>query len=116
MGVGRPTVITQDAILKLEAAFLVGATDQEACCNAGISMSTLYLYCQNNPKFSDRKELLKNQPTLKAKLIIDGALNDGDLPTAHKVIDRKEGQKVDVTTGGEKLSNTFTFIPVGPND
>ena len=116
MGAGRPTVLTQEAILKLEAAFLVGGTDLEACCNAGISMSTLYLYCQNNPKFSDRKELLKNQPTLKAKLIIDGALTEGDLATAHKVIDRKEGSKVDVTSKGQKVANTFTFIPVGPDD
>jgi len=91
---GRKTVMTPEVIRKLEEAFLIGATDGEACVNAGIGMSTLYDYCSANPSFSDKKETLKNQPTLKAKKIIDIALDDNDLNTAHKVIDRKEGQKI----------------------
>ena len=111
---GRPTIVTKEAIQLLEAAFLVGATDLEACVHANISKSTLYNYCTANPEFMERKETLKNQPTLKAKLIVDKALDADDLPTAHKVIDRKEGSKVDVTKGGAKQRNTFTLIPVGP--
>lgn len=108
----RPTVMTPETIAKLEVAYLVGATDQEACCHAGIGMSTLYDYCNNNPKFSDKKEVLKNQPIMKAKIIVSDSLDKGDLTTAHRVIDRKEGQKVDITSGGKEIKNNFIIQPV----
>lgn len=117
---GRPTVITEEVIRLLEAAFLVGATDLEACVHADISKTALYEYCQKNGEFAERKETLKNQPTLKAKMIVNGALDDNDLNTAHRVIDRKEGSKVkqEITgaNGGALEVTTFNFIPVGTND
>jgi len=97
MTAGRPSVVTPDAILKLETAFLMGCTDQEACLAADISMSTLYLYGQKNPEFSDRKELLKQNPVYKARGVVLESLHLGDINTAHKVIDRKEGSKLAVT-------------------
>ena len=112
MTAGRPTVMTDEVIRKLEAAFMVGATDGEASCNAGIGISTLYDYCVANPNFSDRKETLKNQSGMKAKIIVSKSLDEENLTTAHKVIDRKEGSKIDVTTKGKAFSNNFTIIPV----
>ena len=120
MAGGRPTKMTPEVIQKLETAVLVGATDLEACVHADISKSTLYDYCVANPEFSERKETLKNQPTLKAKLIVNDALDNDDLSTAHKVIDRKEGMKVkqEITgaEGGPVEFATFNFIPVGSKD
>lgn len=118
---GRPTVMTENVIRLLETAFLVGATDLEACVHANISKTALYEYCQKNEEFAERKETLKNQPTLKAKLIIDGALDDNDLNTAHKVIDRKEGMKVKAELTGAnggpiETKTVFNFIPVGSDD
>lgn len=118
---GRPTVMTDDVIRLLESAFLVGATDLEACVHANIGKTALYEYCQKNDEFAERKETLKNQPTLKAKMIVDVALDNGDLNTAHRVIDRKEGSKVKAElTGADggaiKTESVFNFIPVGPND
>ena len=91
---GRPTKMTVATIGKLEEAFSYGCTDNEACAHADIHPSTLYDYCTANPKFSERKETLKNMPTFKAKRIIDNALDGADLNTAHRVVDRKEGSKV----------------------
>ena len=113
--VGRPTVMTEKVIRLLEDAFLVGATDLEACVHADISKTALYNYCVEHEEFKERKELLKNQPTLKAKIIVNAALQKDDLPTAHKVIDRKEGQKVDVTSGGKQI-NTWVIAPVTNNN
>ena len=117
---GRPTVMTDEVIRKLEAAFLVGATDLEACVAGDISKTSLYKYCEENPEFAERKETLKNQPTLKAKVIVSKALDDDDLNTAHRVIDRKEGQKikqeVSGPNGGPIEHTTFNFIPVGSKD
>ena len=94
MAGGRNTVMTSAAILKLETAFLRGCTDQEACFAANISMSTLYLHGQKNPEFSDRKELLKQNPVYKARGVILDSLDDKDINTAHKVVERKDGAKV----------------------
>jgi len=91
---GRPTVMTPEVLAKLEDAFSWGCTDLEACCNADISKDALYDYCNKNPKFSERKEVLKNQPVMKARRVVQAALDDDDISTAHKVIDRKEGQKI----------------------
>ena len=38
--------------------------------------------------------MLKNQPVMKARRVVQAALDDDDINTAHKVIDRKEGQKI----------------------
>jgi hypothetical protein len=92
--VGRPLSMTPEVIQKLEDAFSWGCTDLEACCNANISKSTLYNYCDANPEFMERKEILKNQPVMKARRVVQAALDQNDINTAHKVIDRKEGTKV----------------------
>ena len=100
MPAGRPRVMTPEVIRKLEDAFTWGCTDLEACCFADISKTTFYDYIKENPEFSDRKETLKNKPLMKAKRIIDMALDDSDINTAHKVIDRKEGTKVKQEVSG----------------
>ena len=102
---GRPIKMTPDVIQKLEAAFIAGCTDLEACCYADVSKSTLYDYCQVNPEFSERKETLKNQPIMQARFIIQDALTTGDLNTANRVVDRKEGQKIKQENVNVELSH-----------
>lgn len=113
MAGGRPTKMTPEVIAKLEDAFAWGCTDGEACCYAGIVPSTLYRYCESNEEFSERKETLKDAVSLKAKRVIDKALDDDDVLTANKVIDRKEGTKVkqDITSGGKTI-NSWVVNPV----
>ena len=110
---GRPTKMTPETIQKLETAFIAGCTDLEAFCYADVSKSTLYDYCQNHPDFSERKETLKNQPVMQARFIVRESLNEGDLATANKVIDRKEGQKItqDITSCGHQI-NSWIVSPV----
>jgi len=117
---GRPTKMTPETMQKLEEAFTKGCTDTEACVYADISIRTLYDYCEKHEEFSHRKELLKDQPTMKAKFIIDDSLEEKSLSTAHRVIDRKEGQKIKQEISGPdgsaiKVSN-ITFNPVDQND
>lgn len=73
---GRPTVMTQLLVNKLEEIFAIGGTDEEACLYAGISRQTLYDYQTKNPEYLDRKELLKENPFLKARRTIFQALNN----------------------------------------
>lgn len=74
--VGRPTVFTEEVLKKLEEAFSLGCTDKEACLLANISPASLYNYQNENPEFIERKELLKQDPILKARQTVIKALDD----------------------------------------
>lgn len=87
--VGRPTVMTEDVIQKLEYAFMRGLSDREACLYANIATSTLYNYCNENPAFSERKELLKEQVKTKAKMIVADLIDNNDADTAKWYLERK---------------------------
>lgn len=85
---GRPTKINDEVLLKLEEAFKIGCTDEEACFYADIGTSTLYDYCKKNKAFSERKELLKQSPIFKARRSVVKAIEtDPDL--AMKYLERK---------------------------
>jgi hypothetical protein len=95
---GRPTVVTADVVRKLEQAFLMGCTDSEACLFADISPRTLYAYCEKNEEFSQRKEVLKQNPVMQARSVVLDAIEiDRDVQAAQKLLDRKEGSKVALT-------------------
>jgi hypothetical protein len=86
---GRPTVMTDEVIQKLEYAFIHGLTDLEACLYANISKSTLYNYCEENPAFLERKEALKQHPTAKARLNVTEAIENGDEDLSKWWLERK---------------------------
>ena len=105
--VGRPTIITQDVLNKLEEVFALGGTDKEACLYANISHQTLYNYQDKNPEFVERKEALKETPLLKARRTVEKSL-ENDVNSAWKYVERKDKelhpqQKVDVTSNGETV-------------
>ena len=87
---GRPTVMTEEAIAKLESSLMEGQTILDACFVAGISKDAYYDYVNNNPGYNDRVDLLRNTPNLKAKKAIDNALDIGDKDIAKCHIERKE--------------------------
>ena len=74
--VGRPTVITEEVLAKLEYAFSIGCTDKEAYSHAKVSKEAFYGYQNNNPKFKEYKEQLKQKPFLKARDSINKGLKD----------------------------------------
>jgi hypothetical protein len=88
--VGRPTVMTQDVINKLEQAFSLGASDVEACFFAGISHQTLYNYQDKNPEFIERKKALKEKLVLKARSVIASSMESGDKQTAQWYLERRK--------------------------
>jgi len=97
MAGGRPTKMTPETVNKLEEAFLLGCTDEEACLFAGISKPTMYAYQNGNEDFLNRKEVLKQNPFLQARRVQMNDLLEGNSTIAQKVLDRKEGSKVAVT-------------------
>lgn len=87
---GRPSVMTPEIINKLEQAYSIDATDEEACIFAGIGMSTLYDYQKQNPDFSERKRLLKDKLTFKARTNIANEINKGDADLSKWYLERKK--------------------------
>lgn len=87
---GRPTVMDEDTIQKLEHAFSIGATDVQACFYAGISKATLYNYQEKHPEFVDRKEALKANLAYIAKGVLAQSLQEGKVDDAKWYLERKE--------------------------
>lgn len=85
---GRPTKLTADVLQKLEDAFTNALTDEEACLYAGIAPRTLYNYQERNPKFVQRKEILRLTPNIAARKTIVNAL--GDPNHAWRWIEKKD--------------------------
>lgn len=104
----RPTVMTPETIDKLRSAFLVGATNEEACGYANISAKTLYNYIEKQPEFLQQIEAWKNEPILKAKTTV--VKNLDDTKNAQWYLERKAKDfksKVDITSDGEPLTVTL---------
>lgn len=106
---GRPTVMTNEVVAKLEQAFSLGCSDIEACLFAGISKQTLYDYQKIHPEFADRKEELKEKLVLKARTVIATALNNNDETTAKWYLERK--RKDEFSTKQETVLSTVDNSP-----
>lgn len=104
---GRPTVMTEEVIAKLEEAFANGATDLQACFLANISKDSLYRYIQEHPEFSDRKEALKDMIAYRAKLKVKHDIeSELGSKTAQWYLERKDKDfknKTDLTSDGKSI-------------
>lgn len=80
---------TPEVISKLEQAFAIGSSTREACFFAGISESTYYQWCKDNPSLMERMKLLKQKPVLKSRQVVMTALNNNDVATARWYLERK---------------------------
>ena len=80
---------------KLEEAYALDCTDEEACFYADISPAALYAYQKKNPKFLERKHALKQNPVLIArKTVVDKLPGDADLSL--KYLERKKKSEFSV--------------------
>ena len=118
---GRPTKVTPEVVTKLEQAFSMGCTDEEACLFADISRMSLQRYQEAHPSFRDRKALLKQKLVLKARSVIAEALNRKDENTAKWYLERKAKNEFSARqelTGsdGENLIPVIEIQPVKAKD
>jgi len=72
---GRKTKFTPETLAKLETAIKMGSSFTLACEHAGISLSALYSYFDNEPEFALRCRRWKIDPILKAQNNIMRVLN-----------------------------------------
>jgi hypothetical protein len=93
---GRPTVMTQQVLQKLEMAFSNGATDIEACFLADIAPATLYDYQKVYPVFSERKQGLKDMIKYRARVNIKKEIDAGDIQVSKWYLERRARDEFDL--------------------
>ena len=85
---GRPTVITDEVVRKLEEVAALDGAVLEMCFYAGISKTAYYEYIRANPEFADRIAALRERPVLLArKTVVEGL--DKSPTFALSYLDRK---------------------------
>ena len=89
--IGRPTKVDEMALKKLSEAFLIGATDEEACLYADISTTTLYNYQKENPEYLEKKRAWKHNPFMKARTTVYKGLDQA--PVAQWYLERKKSDE-----------------------
>ena len=110
----RPSVFTKQTLQKLEEAFALDCTDEEACLYADIAPSSLYSYQEAHQEFLERKRLLHQKPVLAARqCLIRGIKNDSRLALMY--LERKKrnefGRHEEIT-----LETRGRRLPVGVID
>lgn len=84
----KKTKFTRETLQKLEDAFALDATIEEACFYANISPALYYLRVKDDKKLLERFEALRQRPVLTARQTVVTALKT-DPDMALKYLERK---------------------------
>ena len=99
-------MIDLEKVTKLEQAFAIDASVEEACSYAEVSRKVYYEYIKRHPEFGDRIAELRQKPVLKARQTAVQKLGES-YQNAMDYLKRKRklefGDGVDITSGGEKI-------------
>ena len=87
---GRKSIIDELTLKKLEEGFSMGLTDTEASLYANISSRTLYNYQEKFPEFVQRKEQLKDNTKMHAKVNVHKAIKKGDEFNSRWYLEKKD--------------------------
>jgi hypothetical protein len=105
----RPVEFTKEVVRKLEEAFLLDCSVEEACFFADISRDTYYKHIKKEPSLSDRFDELRQAPFLKARRTINKAIGENPMIAIDYMRRKKKkefGDNLDLTTDGQKLNMT----------
>lgn len=78
VGAGRPQIMTESTIQKLEEGFAKGLNVMECCLFADISKSTYYNFTTEHPEYLERFETLKSNVKMIAKMNLYDKIKVGD--------------------------------------
>jgi ACT domain-containing protein len=95
---GRPTVFDYDAVRKLEQAFAIGCTVEEACSISGVSRSAYYKKLEDDTQFMDKMERAKLFMIIQARHTVYNAIRAGDIKTSMWYLERKRKDEFSTKT------------------
>lgn len=90
MSGGRPTVISDEVVWKLEAALRDGFNVSEACLTSGVSRTAYYERKAADEAFADKMELAQKYVTIRAKKVVVQAIDDGNFNAAKWWLEHRE--------------------------
>lgn len=106
---GRPSVIDETLLAKLEEWFSMWLTDVECCLYVDIDPATLYRYCEKNPEFRDRKEVLKNNLKMVAKANLNKTIKAWDSVDSKWYLERKSKDEFSLKTETENRNTNLNI-------
>ena len=86
---GRPTVMNDRVLEKLESALCAGYSVTSACYFAGVSTSTFYEYKALDKEFSDKMNRAGEWATFRARQVVLQEIEKGNLKAAMYWLERK---------------------------
>lgn len=104
---------TPEVIHKLEEAFAIDASVEEACYYADIAESTYYAWCKENEELSERFKRLRNKPILLARQTVNKKISESysnamDYLSRKKKLEFSTRTETDLTTNGKDLTTDFS--------
>lgn len=75
---GRPSVINDSVVRKLEEGAALGLNDASLCLYSNISRTTFYKYIKEHPAFADRLDVLRRNNNILAMRNVRKGLEDAD--------------------------------------
>lgn len=82
--------LSEEELKKIEEAYMLDCTDEEAAIYSGCFLSNLREYLHAHPEFNERKKILRNNPFLVArKTMMQGLQSDHDF--ALRYMERRAG-------------------------
>lgn len=114
-----PWKMTEETLGKLQQAFAIDATIDEACFYADINPDTYYTWKKANPELSEKYERLRNTPILAARQTLANAVKTNH-DVALKYLERKRKSEFALRselTGkdGEALPTPIVALPKSDN-
>ena len=86
---GRPSVVNEEALRKLEVAIATGMSVSSSCFFAGISTSTFYEHKSLDKEFAFRVNMAEEWSTFRARQVILKAIDDGNVDAAKWYLSKK---------------------------
>lgn len=86
---GRPSVINEEIIRKLEVTIASGMSISASCHFSGISTSTFYEHKALDKEFANRMRWAEEWATFRARQVILQAIDNGDIACARFWLERK---------------------------
>jgi hypothetical protein len=95
---GKPTVMTEDKLNEFKKAFAMGLNDKEALLFCNVGERTFYDFCSRHPEFVEEKEILKQTPSLRAKMNIINSIEKKDEFNSRWWLERKNKNEFSIKT------------------
>lgn len=90
---GRPTVFDYGTVHKLEQAFFIGCTVDEACILSGVSRSAYYNRLKSDSDFMDKMSRAQLFMIIKARHTVNQAIQKGDTKVSMWYLERKRKEE-----------------------